>query len=158
MLTWTAGSGCFPGSIIFIPLRAVVVALLCFEAVVWCRALGSVHGGVSSSQHRSHSPEGHVMDPSPEQEMGCWDVVLLSLQTRMWDESCGWMLNGSALLADLKQRLDTRFLANRVSACHFAQARIYSQGCRGAKDSPPCGKTGAAVTSSDFPLVSPTVA
>lgn len=84
--------------------------------------------------------------------MGCRDVALLSLQTQAWNESCGWIRNGSALLADLKQRLDVRFLTNRVGACRFAQARIYSQGCGRAKDNSPRGKMGAPVSSGDFPL------
>lgn len=84
--------------------------------------------------------------------MGCRDVVLLSLQTRAWNESRGWIRNGSALLADLKQRLDVRFLTNRVGACRFAQVRVYFQGCGRAKDSSPHGKMGGSVSSGDFPL------
>lgn len=128
-LMWMTGSSCLPDFIGSIPLHAVVVALLCFGVVVWqCRASGSVREGVSSSQHCSHSPKGRVMDPSPEQATDCWDVALLFLQTQT-RESCGWMLNGSALIANLKWRLDMRFLANLVSACCFAQARMCSWGC-----------------------------
>jgi len=52
----------------------------------------------------------------PGQAMGRWDAALLALETGAWEEFCGWMLNGSALLAGLKRRLDIRFLANHVNA------------------------------------------
>lgn len=152
VLTWTAGSGFSRLHRLHSPACPWFVALSCSEAVSDAAVLRGVCPWRCKRFPRQQPLAEGAGDGSITRAGD--GTALLSV----WDGSCGRTLNGSPVLADLKQGVGMRFLANRVGACRFAQARMYFEGCRGAKDNPPRGRTGAPVSSSDFPLVSLTVA